>query len=574
MPVHNMEVAEKFNKLANLLEIEGANQFRVRAYRNAGRIIATLQRNIADMLIKGEDLTQLPGIGKDLAEKISVIIKTGELPMLTEIEKKLPPLLNELLSIEGLGPKRIQIIYKKLHIKKLSDLKLAIDRGQLLKLHGFGKKIQEKILIGIAHLNQKIIRLKLYDATSIVESITAHLKQHKKIKKIVCAGSFRRRKETIGDLDFIIVAENGADAIAHFLKFDEISQVLAKGSTRSTVRLHSGVQVDLRAVPDESFGAALLYFTGSKEHNIAIRKLALKAKLKINEYGVFKGKKQIAGKTEDDVYRQIKLPYIEPELREERGEIAAAKNHTLPKLIELKNIRGDLHCHTNATDGKAPIAEMVKAAKQLGYEYLAITDHSQRLAMVNGLDKKALIKQIREIDKLNAKLNNFIILKSIEVDILENGELDLPNDILKELDFTVCAIHSKFNLSLQKQTQRVLRAMDNPYFNIFAHPTGRIINERLPYAIDMERIMVAAKDQHCVLELDAQPNRLDINDEFCKLAKDAKVKIAISSDAHHPEHLRFMEFGIYQARRGWIEAADVVNTMSCKDLKTYLQKTK
>lgn len=572
MSVHNVEVADKFNKLANLLEIEGANQFRVRAYRNAARTIAGLSKNISDMIEKGYNLTELPGIGRDLAEKIAIIVKTGELPNLKQIEKRLPPLLNELLNIEGLGPKRIQLIYKKLHIKNINDLKHAITQGKLIKLRGFGEIIQKKILTGIKNLTQRTMRMKLYDAFSTVDSLTMHLKKNNHIKQIVCAGSFRRRKETIGDLDFVLTAANGEAAIAHFLRFDEIKTVLASGSTRSTVKLRSGIQIDVRVVPEDSFGAALLYFTGSKDHNIAIRKLALKAKLKINEYGVFKGKRSIAGKTEEEIYQHVGLPYIEPELREERGEIEAARLHQLPTLITLKNIRGDLHSHTVATDGQGTIEEMVDAAISLGYEYLAITDHSHRLAMVKGLDKKALLKQIKHIDRLNEKLKNFTILKSIEVDILENGSLDLPNDILKELDLTVCAIHSKFNLPLQKQTERILRAMDNPYFNILAHPTGRLINKRDPYPINMERIIIAAKERHCVLELDAQPNRLDINDEYCKLAKENRVKVAISTDAHHPSQLATMQFGVYQARRGWLEKNDVINTLPFKALKKYLQK--
>lgn len=572
MTVHNMEVADKFNKLANLLEIEGANEFRVRAYRNAARTIENLSTNVADLILRGEDLTELPGIGVDLADKIKIIVKTGDLPILKEIENRLPPLLNELLRVEGLGPKRIQLIYKKLHIKKIEDLKNAISQGKLLKLRGFGEKIQQKISTGLLHLPQQNKRFKLYDAFSTVESLTAHLKKNNQIKQITCAGSFRRRKDTIGDLDFVVTGNDGEKIIQHFLLFDEIFEVLAKGNTRSTVRLHSGMQVDLRVVGEDSYGSALLYFTGSKEHNISIRKLALKKKLKINEYGVFRGKKQIAGKTEKEVYEQVGLPYIEPELREERGEIAAAYQHALPKLIQLKDIRGDLHCHTSATDGQASIEVMAKAAANRGYEYLAITDHSKHLAMVKGLNEKTLLKQIENIDKINEKLKNFVILKSIEVDILENGKLDLPNSILKELDLTVCAIHYKFNLSAQKQTERIIRAMDNPYFNILAHASGRLINERAPYPLDMERIILAAKERNCILELDAQPNRLDINDEYCKFAKDQKVKIAISTDAHHPSQLSYMQFGIYQARRGWLQKNNVVNTMSLRDLKSILKR--
>lgn len=572
MNLYNTEIADQFNKLANLLEIQGANPFRVRAYRNAARTIRSLGKNIADLIQQGEDLTELPGIGKDLAGKIEEYIKTGRLPLLDQIEKKIPPLLNELMRIEGLGAKRIQILYKKLKIKNLQDLKKCLEQGRIRKLKGFGEKTEQKILQGILHVNQYTKKIKLADAIPVVGTLINYLKKNK-TAIIECAGSYRRHKETIADVDILAVTNDSKSIIDHFVKFDEVAEVLAKGNTRSTIRLHSGLQIDLRVVPTKSHGAALFYFTGSKEHNIAIRRLALQRKLKVNEYGVFKGKKQIAGKTEDEIYSLFNLPYIEPELREDRGELEAAALHQLPHLITLNDIRGDLHCHTSATDGNASLESMAKAAEELGYEYLAITDHSMHLAMVHGLNKKTLFEQIKLIDKLNNKLKKLVILKSIEVDILEDGKLDLPNDVLKALDLTICSIHSKFNLSAKKQTERILRAMDNLYFNILGHPTGRLINRREAYAIDIERIIYAAKQRQCILELNAQPDRLDLNDTYCKIAKESGAKIAVSSDAHSIGQLSYMEFGVYQARRGWLEASDVVNTYSLKDLRKVLNKS-
>ncbi len=560
MTIHNVEIADKFNTLANLLEIEGANPFRIRAYRNAARIISSMSKNISDLIAEDADLTEIPGIGKDLAEKIKTIVATGDLPLLKETEARLPPVLNELMKIEGLGPKRVQILYKKLRIKSVNDLETAIAKGRVRELDGFGEKTEQKILAGIKRNAQYTQRVKLADTIPIADSLVNYMKKINGLNQITCAGSFRRHKETVGDLDILVTAKNQERVIAHFVKFEEVADIISQGSTRASVHLHSGIQVDLRVVATESYGAALLYFTGSKEHNIAIRKIAVQRKLKINEYGVFKGNKQIAGKTEEDIYRQVGLPYIEPDLREDRGEIIAAQKNKLPKLITLEDMRGDLHCHTNATDGHASLEAMAKSAEELGYEYLAITDHSKHLAVTNGLDKKTLLAQIKVIDKLNEKLKKLVVLKSCEVDILEDGTLDLPDDVLKELDLTVCAVHSKFNLPRAQQTKRIIRAMDNRYFNILAHPTGRLINEREPYALDVESVIRAAKERGCILELNAQPSRLDLNDIHCKTAKEMGAKIAISTDAHSTSGFALMQYGIYQGRRGWLEKEDVINT--------------
>lgn len=572
MTIHNVEIAAMFNQLADLLEIEGANPFRVRAYRNAAIIIGGLSRNVADLIKHGDSLTILPGIGKDLAEKIKIIVATGEFPLLKEVAARVPAVLSELLKIEGLGPKRVKALYQELGVRSVSDLQHAIELKKLRELVGFGEKTESKILAGLQHIQEYSQRIKLADAAHIVDGIIAYLKKAKGIKQVECAGSYRRRKETVGDLDFIVIADDGEKIIQHFVAFEEVSEVISQGATRSTVRLHSGIQVDLRVLGAESYGAALLYFTGSKAHNIAIRKIAVRKKYKLNEYGIFKGDKQVAGNSEKDIYQKIGLAYIEPEMREDRGEIEWAAKNKLPELITLKNIRGDLHCHTNATDGSASIEQITERAIQLGYQYIGITDHSKHLTVARGLNAKRLLSQIKLIDKLNAKLKNIVILKSMEVDILEDGSLDLPDAVLKELDFTVCAVHFKFNLSQRKQTERILRAMDNPYFNIFAHPTGRLINKRESYAVDLERIMQAAKERNCILEVNAQPERMDLDDMHCKMAKEMQVKLVISTDAHSLSQLEYMKLGVYQARRGWLEAKDVVNTYSLTKLKKLFKR--
>lgn len=572
MQIHNSEIADTFNKLADLLEIKGENPFRIKAYRNAARIISSLSKDLAMMLEEGIDITEIPGIGESIASKIKTIIATHKLPLLQKTESHTPAILSELMRIEGLGPKRVLKIYKKLHVRNLNDLKKAITQGKIQEIPGFGEKTAQKILSGIKHLKVYQPRFKLTDVFPLVENILKYLIKSKAIKLAECAGSFRRHKETVGDLDFIAISNDNNKAIEHFIKFDEVIEVLSKGATRSTVRLRSGIQVDLRVVPPISYGAALLYFTGSKAHNIHIRKIALQKKMKINEYGVYKSEKYIAGKSEKEIYQKIGLPFIEPELREDRGEIEIAKSNKLPKLIQLNDIRGDLHCHTNEINKTVNLERIAHAAAELGYEYIAITDHTKHLHVPYSLDKKKLLQQIKLIDRLNQKLKKIVILKGSEVEILEDGSLDLPNEILKELDITVCSVHSKFNLSAKKQTDRIIRAMDNPFFNILGHPTGRLINQREAYQLNIETIMRAAKERGCILELNAQPERLDIDDINCKMAKEMKVKIAISTGANSASQLNFMQYGIFQARRGWLEKSDVINTRPLSELMKLLER--
>lgn len=589
MPTSNIDIAQIFNKIGDLLEIEGENRFRIRAYRNAAMTIENLSHNLADMVKNDEDLTEIPGIGKDLAQKITDIVNGQELELLQRLEKEFPPELSKLMTVPGLGPKRVKMLYDALDIKTFEDLTKAAEQKKISKLPAFSEKTEEHILNEVKKIKTEYNRIKLSTADQYALPFVEYLKQDKNIKQIQIAGSYRRRQETIGDIDILVTCEKTEGGkcspqpslkqnrlmwgiMERFVNYMEVDETLSKGQTRSSVILKSGIQVDIRVVPEKSYGAALHYFTGSKAHNIEIRKLAIKNGWKVNEYGLFKGETQIAGKTEAEIYNKLGLDYIEPELRENRGEIEAAAKGTLPKLIESKDIKGDLHVHTNATDGHNSLEEMVDTAIERGYEYIANTEHSKHVTVARGLDEKALTEHLKKIDKLNNKLKGFTVLKSIELDILENGSLDLPDSILKELDITVCAIHYKFNLPRQQQSERVLRAMDNPYFNVFAHPTGRLINERAPYDIDMDKIMKKAKENNCVLELDAHPSRLDLNDVYLKMAKDMGIKIAISTDSHNVGGYDSIFYGIGQARRGWIEAKDVINTRNISELIKLLKK--
>jgi len=574
MPIHNSDVSKIFNQVADLLDIQNKNPFRIRAYRNAARTIAGLSRSVEDLVETGEDLTKFSGIGEDLAGKIEEIVNTGTLKLLKELKNDVPAELSQLMKVSELGPKRVMAIHAELGITTIDELEKVARDGKLQELEGFGKKTEEKILQAIERQQARgeRERIKLMNAEEYTEPLMDYLKKIKGVKKVEVAGSYRRRKETVGDIDILVTCQQDADVIENFVKYEDVERVISKGKTRSSVVLRNDFQVDLRVVPEVSYGAALLYFTGSKAHNVAVRKLGIEQQLKINEYGVFQNDDRIAGRTEKEVYAQVNLPYIEPELRENNGEIDAAKKNKLPRLLTLDDLRGDLHSHTTATDGKLSLEEMANAAKALGYEYLAITEHSKRVTMVNGLDEKRLSEQIKQIDQLNENYNGFIVLKSIEVDILKDGSLDLSDDILKELDLVICSIHYNTNLSQKEQTERVLRAMDNPYFNILAHPTGRIIGEREPYEIDIEKIMEAAKEKGCFLEINAQPDRLDLSDVYIRMAKELGLKLVISTDAHTKADLDLIRFGVYQARRGWLEKDDVLNTRSWKDLKKLLKR--
>ncbi len=572
MPIHNADIAIQFNRLADLLEIEEANPFRVRAYRRAAQTIQELPESAAAMVAQGRDLAELPGIGEDLADKIEEIVETGHCHMLEEVEARTPSTLAALTSIAGLGPKRVQALHEKLGVSSLDDLVNAAKAGRIRALPRFGEAFETKLLAELARHREAERRLKISTAEDFALGLIAHLRKLPGVGEAVVAGSFRRRKETVGDLDILATCADGPGAIEHFVRYDEVDRVTARGPTRAAVVLKSGLQVDLRVVPLESYGAALHYFTGSKAHNIAIRQRGQAMGLKINEYGVFRGETRIGGQTEREVYAAVDLPFIPPELREDRGEIDAAAEGRLPELVSVANIRGDLHVHTRASDGKSTLAEMAAAGKALGYGYLAIADHSRHATIAHGLDPKRLSAQLDEIDRLNDGVDGFRLLKSCEVDILADGKLDLPNAILKRLDLTVCAVHYQFELDAEAQTERILKAMDNPCFHILAHPTGRLIGERPGYAVDLERIIEGAKSRGCFLEVNAHPSRLDLDDVHCRAAKTLGVKVAISTDAHSTIGLGAMRYGVDQARRGWIEPDDVLNTRPWPQLKALLRR--
>jgi DNA polymerase (family 10) len=571
MTVHNAEIADRFEQLADLLELDGANPFRVRAYRNAARFIRGHSRSLAELLDEGVDLAELPGIGADLAAKIATLVRTGRLPLLVQMAKKVPAPLVAMTRIEGLGPKRAQALYRALKIRSLEDLARAARSGRIRELPGFGARTEQLIAARAARAATAENRMRLADAEQVARPLVAYLGGIDDVRKVEVAGSFRRRRETVGDLDVLVSAARGARVMERVVRYEDVADVQSQGTTRATLRLRNGLQVDVRVVPSAAFGAALHYFTGSKAHNIAVRRMAMARGLKLNEYGLFRGEKRVGGRTEDEVFAAVGLPSIPPELREDRGEIEAARRGKLPQLVQLADVRGDLHCHSRATDGRDTIEAMARAAAARGYQYLSINDHSRHVTVAHGLDRRRLLEQIRAIDRLNAKLDGITVLKSVEVDILEDGRLDLPDSVLKELDFTVCAIHYGFGYSRARQTSRVLRAMENPYFSILAHPTGRLLNAREACDIDLERILEAARDRGCVMELNAQPDRLDLDDRACRLAKEIGVKVAISTDAHRAADFELMRFGVDQARRGWLEPSDVVNTRPLAELRRLLR---
>lgn len=573
MPVHNEDIAKAFEEIADLLEIEEANPFRVRAYRNGARAVRGLGQELGTLIAAGEDLSKLPGIGKALSEKIHEYLQTGRLKALERLHREVPESLEEVLKLPGLGPRRVKMLYHKLGVQNLRELETAVKSGMVGELPGFGKITEQNILTAIAAHRDKEVRYLRPVAESYADSLVDYLQQVPGVKTVVVAGSYRRGRETVGDLDILVSTARNSPVMQRFTDYDEVAEVVSQGDTRATVLLRSGLQVDLRVVPQKSEGAALHYFTGSKAHNIQIRRLAQKQGLKINEYGVFKGERQVAGKTETSVFKSVGLAYIPPELREGEGELDAASAGQLPRLIELKDLRGDLHCHTKASDGQADIRAMAEAAKALGHDYLAITDHSRYLGVTRGLDASRLQRQWEEIDRLNEELSGITLLKGIEVDILEDGSLALPNEVLRELDLVVGAVHSQFGLSRRRQTERLLRAMDNPCFSLLAHPTGRLLQEREAYDIDIIRIIRQAMDRGCFLELNSQPRRLDLDDHHCRIAREAGVLVSIDSDAHNTANLELLRHGVIQARRGWLEKQDVLNTRPLRELRRLLAGT-
>ncbi len=573
MPIANADIAAAFEQVADLLELQDANPFRVRAYRNAARVVGELKLDLAAHIVAGRPLPKLPGIGADLSAKIQEFAKTGRLALLDRLRKEVPSGVADLLQLPGLGPKRVRALYEELHVHTLPQLLRAARDGRIRTLPGFGSKTEAHIADAIGKQLGQVKRFKLAIAAQYADALLSFLKQGPGVVQAQAAGSLRRCRDTVGDLDLLVTASNGAAVCRYFTSYPDVRDVLQEGDTKASVVLKSGLQVDLRVVPQESYGAALMYFTGSKAHNIRMRNRAIDHGLKLNEYGLFKGSRAVAGATEEEVYAALDLPWIAPELREDRGEIEAALKRALPHLIALKDLCGDLHVHTNWSDGTAGIKAMAESARAHGLGYVAISEHSRRLTVAHGLDPVRLAKQCHEIERLNTALEGIELLTGIEVDILDDGALDLPDASLAPLDIVIAAVHSKFNLPRAKQTARILAALDNPHVKILAHPLGRLIDQRDPYDVDMLAIVRKCKARRIALELNAHPERLDLTDIHCRMAKDEGTLVSINSDAHSVHEFDNLVHGIGQARRGWLEKGDVLNARALKELRAWLKQS-
>jgi DNA polymerase (family 10) len=562
----NQQVAKIFNEIAELLELKGENVFRIRAYRRAAQNIDGLSKDVTTL--SKEDLTSIPGIGADLAAKIQEYLSTGKVAKHEELKNEIPEGVLQLLQVPGLGPKKAKMLFDKLKVKSVDDLEEALKKGKLSGLPGIQKKTEENILKGIELLKRGTERRPLGRVLPLAEDIIRRVRDAAPVGTIEVAGSIRRMKETVKDIDILTTSKNPEAVMDAFVKLPHVTRVLMHGPTKSSVITEEGIQVDLRVVEEDSFGAALQYFTGSKQHNIKLREMAVKAGLKINEYGVFKepGDKKVGGKKEEDVYKALKLPNIPPELREDTGEIEAAQKGKLPDLVTLDDIRGDLHVHTKWSDGSHDLDTMVQAARKKGYQYIAITDHTKGLGVAHGLDEKRLAEEIRLIDEANSRLSGFRILTGTEIDIRADGRLDLPDEVLAGLDIVVASIHSGFKQPQEQITKRILSAIRNSCVSVIAHPTGRLIGERDAYALDMEAVLREAARYGVAMEVNAYPLRLDLNDLHIKMAKEYGVPLVISTDAHVTTQYDFMAYGVSIARRGWAEKKDVLNTLSYEQL--------
>ena len=578
----NQEIAKIFYNMAEFLRMEDV-QFKPAAYEKVAVVLESLEQDVEDIYEKGglKSLENIPGVGKNIAQKIEEYLKTGQIKDYQRLKKRIPVAIDELSAIEGIGPKKIKILYQKLGIKNLNDLAEAAKKGKIASLFGFGPKSEKNILEGIAFLKKSQGRFLLGEILPEVKEILKKLEALTEVKQINAAGSVRRMKETIGDVDILIISKKPEIVMDFFVSLPDVIKIWAKGPTRSSVRMAQGFDCDLRVVPEKSYGSALQYFTGSKEHNVALRRVAIEQGLKLNEYGLFRGKKMISGRNEKDIYKSLSMNWMEPELRENRGEIEASlrqvqdKPNGLPKIISYKDIKGDLHCHSSWDGGANSIKEMAEAALGMGYQYLGISDHTKFLKIENGLDEKQLSQQKKEIDKLNKKLQvtsyKLQVLHGCEANILNNGSIDNKDKALKKLDYAIAGIHSSFKMPKKNMTERLIRAMKNPHIDIISHPTGRVIKKRDEYQIDCNKILKTAKETKTILEINSFPERLDLNDQNIKKAKEVGVKMIINTDAHHKDHLRFMEFGISQARRGWAEKKDIINTQPLDELLKFFE---
>ena len=572
----NQEIANIFYEIADFLEMEGV-QFKPYAYQKAAITLETLEGDVEEIYKRGgfKALKEIPGVGESIAEKIEEYLKTGKIKYWEELKKKTPVNIEELTAVEGLGPKRVKVLYQKLGIRNLKDLERAARAHKIAPLFGFDVKTEKNILEGIAFLKRSKGRFLLGEILPIVKEVYEKLKNLKEVERVDPAGSVRRMKETIGDVDFLVISKNPEKVMDFFTSLPRIVKIWGKGSTKSSIRMREGFDMDIRVVPARSYGSALQYFTGSKEHNIATRKIAMDKGLKLSEYGLFRGPKMIAGKTEEEVYKALGMQWVPPELRENQGEIEAALEGKLPKIIDYKDIKGDLHCQSKWDGGADMIEEIAQAAREIGYQYIGIADHTKFLRIEHGLDEKKLSQQRKEIDKLNFQfpISNFQfrILQGCEANILNDGSIDIKDEALKKLDYVIAGVHSSFKMEKERMTERIIKAMKNPNVDIISHPTGRILKRRNEYQIDFDKILRAAKETGTILEINSFPERLDLNDQNIRRAKEVGVKMVINTDSHHKDRLRFIEFGIAQARRGWAEKEDIINTQPLEKLLKFFK---
>ncbi|MCH2210994.1 MAG: DNA polymerase/3'-5' exonuclease PolX [Fuerstiella sp.] len=566
----NEQIADVFEQLADLLEIQGANPFRLRAYRNAARTIKSTARSFAALVEQKSDLTQYSGIGKDLARQISEIADTGQHPKLTELRQQVPPGVVDMLKIPGVGPKKVAVFFNTLNLTSLEELKAAAECGKLAELKGFGKKTEQAILQNIDLAAEAGRRVRIDVARSSAEAVLEDLLQLEEVTQASIAGSCRRRRETCGDLDVLVTCSCHRAPMDALADHSLVESVLQRGETKQRVRLTSGIELDMRVVPNESFGAALQYFTGSKEHNVIVRQRAKDRGLKINEYGVFRGDHQVGGATEEDIYKAVELPWIPPELRENRGEIEAAENNQLPELLTIDQIKGDLHMHTTASDGTASIVEMAEAAKARGLKYIAITDHSKRVSMANGLDADRLRTHWEQIRQVNEQIKGIELLCGIECDILEDATMDLEDEVLAEADWVIAVLHYGLQQPREQIMKRLMCAISNPHVNIIGHPTGRLVNRRESADMDMTDVLKAAADNSVMMEINAHPKRLDLNDIHAAAARDLGIPIVISTDAHSVSGFDVLQYGVDQARRAGLSNVDVANTRSWAEFRKLL----
>ena len=568
----NFEVARILRNISILLDMESV-PFKPRAYEKSAISIEAMQEEVEDIYAKNglDGLCQLPGVGSSIAVKIEELIKTGKLQYYEELKQKAPVDFESLSGIEGLGPKKIKVLWEKLQIKNIDDLEKAAIEHEIARLPHFKEKTEENLLKSIEFAKKSQGRFILGFTLPLVRSIEERLRKIPEVKKAVASGSVRRMKETVGDVDFLVITEDSSKVMEFFVSMSEVMQVIEKGKTKSAVKLKTGMNADVRTLPEQSFGAALQYFTGSKDHNIALRKIALDKGWKLSEYGIFEKNRQIAGRTEEEVYEKLGLRWIPPELRENKGEIEAALKGQLPNLVGLNQIKGDLQVHTNWTDGQNSIKEMAEAAQRIGLEYIVVSDHSKTLAMTGGLDEKDLAKQALEINKVNKELEGITVLKGVELNILKDGSLDISDDALSKLDVVSAAVHSYLDMTKEEMAQRVMKAIENPRLDILLHPTGRQIKRREAVQLDIEKIITLAKETGTILDIDSFPDRLDLRDDHIRRAVQIGAKLGISTDSHSTTHMHYLELGVAQARRGWAMAKDIVNTRTLKEFKKTLK---